>query len=180
MSGDGLLVWYDRSNYRVFYNGTSKEYPIGGLACEYSRFKPYTLKDVIMDCPFFSDDPKSEGVTDKVAKWIYDALFENYDPVTASMIFAEIGDYIHDYFIADDDDRKGFLDDLNADINDDKVKQFILKDSGLDKFDLATMGGMLLSAYCTFGTSYVAFRHSLDILANDGGEAKEEDAFLDF
>lgn len=180
MSADGLLVWYDGKKYRAFFNGTSKEYPIGGLACEYSRFKPYTLKDVIMECPAFDKSPDTEGVKDEVAKWLFEILFEKYEPVIATMILTELGDYVHDYLWADDETKNGFISELNAGIEGDKVKEFILKDTGLNKFSIDTMGAMLLSAYCTFATSYVVFRHSLDMLANDGGEEGEVGRFMEF
>ena len=180
LSADGLLVWYDGKKYRAFFNGTSKEYPVGGLACEYSRFKPYTLKDVLMECPAFDKAPDTEEVRDEVAKWFFDALFEKYEPVTATMILTEIGDYVHDYLWADEETKKSFVDELNESIEGDKVKEFILKDSGMEKFSIDTMGGILLSSYCTFASSYVSFRHSLDILANDGGEEEHVNAFLAF
>lgn len=180
MSADGLMVWYDGKKYRAFFNGTSKEYPIGGLACEYARFKPYTLKDVIMECPAFDKAPDTEEVRDETSKWLFDSLFEKYDPVTATMILTEIGGYVHDYLWADDESKKGFIEELNENAGDDKIKQFILEDTGLERFHIDTMGAILLCAYCTFASSYVAFRHSLDILANDGGEEGEVSAFLNF
>lgn len=176
----GLVTWYDGKGYKVFFDGGIYEYPIGGLACEYSRFKPYTLKDIIMKCPVFSEVP-SESVIDESAKWFSDVLIEEYDLVTAIMILTDMSDLIHDYLWAEDKYKKEFMDDLNTGVEEDQVKQFILKDTGMEKFSINTMGGIYLAAYAAFAGSYVAFRHSLDILANDGGDNKEDiDAFLNF
>ena len=81
----GLVTWFDGKGYKVFFDGEVYEYPIGGLACEYSRFKLYTLKDVIMKCPVFGEAP-SESTIDESAKWFSDVLFKEYDLVTAIMI----------------------------------------------------------------------------------------------
>ena len=176
----GLVTWFDGKGYKVFFDGGIYEYPIGGLACEYSRFKPYTLKDVIMKCPVFEEAP-SESTIDESAKWFSDVLFKEYDLVTAIMILTDMSNLIHDYLWAEDKYKKQFMDDLNEGLQDDKVKQYILENSGMDKFSIDTMGAIYLSAYAGFAGSYVAFRHSLDLLANDGGDDKDDvDAFLNF
>ncbi len=174
----GLVTWYDGKGYKVFFEGEIYEYPIGGLAFEYSRFKPYTLKDVIVKYPAFNEAP-SESSIDESTKWFSETLLKEYDLVTAIMVLTDMSDYIHDYLWADDEMKKESMDDLNKGLEGDQVKQFILKDTGMDKFKLDTMGGILLASYATFVGSYVAFRLSLDLLVNDGGDSKEEvDAFL--
>ena len=50
----------------------------------------------------------------------------------------------------------------------------------MDRFSIDTMGAIYLSAYASFAGSYVAFRHSLDLLANDGGEKEQVEAFFNF
>ena len=175
----GLVTWLDGKGYKVFFDGGIYEYPIGGLACEYSRFKPYTLKNVIMKCPVFGEAP-SESTIDESAKWFSDILFKEYDLVTAIMILTDLSNLIHDYLWAEDKYKKQFMDDLNEGLQDDNVKQYILENSGLDRFCLNTMGAIYLSAYASFAVSYGAFRHSLNLLANDGGEQEQVDAFFDF
>lgn len=179
MAESGLPVWYDGKKYVLLYEGTTREYPIGGLACEYSRFKPYTLKDVIMECPVFNKSPYEKETRDEAVKWFYNAVFEKYDPVTAAMIVSEMGDLIHDYLWSDEETKKHSIDELNKEINEDKIKTYILKDSGLDQFNTDTMGAVLLSAYHDYSYSYVAFYNCLVLLANDGGEEEDVMRFME-
>lgn len=176
--GFGLVTWFDGKGYKVFLDGEIYKYPIGGLACEYSRFKPYTLKDIVMKNPVFGETP-SESFIDEATKWFSDALLKEYDVVTAIMILTEMSSFIYDCLRAEN--KKEFVDHLNEGIQNDRVKQYILEDSGMDKFKLDTIGAIYLSAYAYFADSYVAFRHSLDLVVNDGGGNKEDvDAFLKF
>lgn len=179
MNECGLPVWFDGKKYRFFFNGTSKEYPIGGLACEYSRFKLYTLKEVIMECPVFGEAP-NENKIEEMSKWFYESVWNKYDPVTAAMICTDMAAMINDYLVADEKEKEEFSNNLNKELIGDKVKEYILKDAGMDKFQYDTIGAILLASYATYVSSYVAFRHSMDILASDGGEQKDVDAFLDF
>ena len=178
MFENGLPVWFDGKKYTVFYNGKSKEYPIGGLACEYSRFKPYTLKDVIMKCPVFDKPTTSKEMRDESAKWFIDALFDTYDPVTAVMIFTDMRSLVNDYLWPDEETDIDY--ELNEGIGDDKVKEFILKDSGIEQFNTDTIGALLLSAYYSFAISYAAFYHCLELLVNDGGEEEDVSRFMGF
>ena len=178
MSEKGLPVWYDGKKYTIFYNGKCREYPIGGLACEYSRFEPYTLKDVIMKCPVFEKILYLEEPREEAIKWFYDELFDKYDPVTAVMIMTDMTDLIHDFTCFDEGLTNDLLDELNK--RDDKINNYILKDSGLEQFNVDTIGAALLTAYYCFVDSYTVFHKCLDMLANDEGEETEINMFMKF
>ena len=48
----GLSVFYNNGkNYTLVGDGIVREYPVGGLICEYCRLVPTELKDIILDCP---------------------------------------------------------------------------------------------------------------------------------
>ena len=51
----GLNVEFDGKRNIVMEGGIVKEYPIGGLICDYARLHPTELKPLIMNNPFFQD-----------------------------------------------------------------------------------------------------------------------------
>lgn len=176
----GLPVWFDGKKYIIFYDGKSKEYPIGGLACEYSRFKPYTLKDIIMKCPVFNQTSASRENREEAVKWFFDELFDKYDPVTAVMIFTDMGALIRDSLWPDEETENDMADEIDGEIISDKIKEYILEDSGLEDFNTDTIGALLLSAYSYFALSYAAFYRCFEMLANGGGEEEDVNRFMMF
>ena len=45
----GLNIEFDGKKNIVMESGIIKEYPIGGLICEYARLRPTELKPIIME-----------------------------------------------------------------------------------------------------------------------------------
>ena len=46
----GLAVTYNGKGYTLLSPDHVKEYPVGGLICEYCRLAPTAIKDVILAC----------------------------------------------------------------------------------------------------------------------------------
>ena len=49
----GMTVEFDGKKNVVMEGEIIKEYPIGGLICEYARLHPTDLKQIILDNPYF-------------------------------------------------------------------------------------------------------------------------------
>ena len=56
----GLRVEYDGKKNVVLAGEIIKEYPIGGLMCEYARLRPIELKEVILRNPFWNEKSLSK------------------------------------------------------------------------------------------------------------------------
>lgn len=58
----GLNVVFDGKKNIVMEGDVIKEYPIGGMICEYARLHPTEIKAFIMENPYFEDtDLKENG-----------------------------------------------------------------------------------------------------------------------
>ena len=61
----GLSVFYNNNkSYTLVGNGNLKEYPVGGLICEFCRLAPTELKEVILDCPGLNDEATPDTLLD--------------------------------------------------------------------------------------------------------------------
>ncbi len=183
MNVNGLLVRYDGKKYIINSDGIDKEYPIGGLACDYSRFEPDTLKDIIVACPRFNDPSDNIEVLDDAWEWFYGALKQRYNLVTLAMVSTEMGEFIAEVIAADEKGKKTIVEKLNNDqnaISESKVKDYILKDTGLNAFEIDTIGALFLAAYYNYVSYFVLFRRSLDYLVEDEGTLDDIDVFLSF
>ena len=54
----GLNVDFDGKKNIVMEGEIIKEYPIGGMICEYARLRPTGIKPLIMENPYFQDTEK--------------------------------------------------------------------------------------------------------------------------
>ena len=58
----GLNVEFDGKKNIVMNDEVIKEYPIGGMICEYARLRPTEIKPLILENPYFQDtDLKENG-----------------------------------------------------------------------------------------------------------------------
>lgn len=159
----GLNVEFDGKKNIVIEGGIVKEYPIGGMICEYARLHPTELKPLIMDNPFFQDaDLKENG--GKALMSLYEAMREKFGIITAVMVLTDISDVMTDLNLANKEERKSLLDTLNE---DNQVKDFILENTGFSEFGITTIGQALLSSYCGYANSYVAFKYSFNMLVTE-------------
>lgn len=81
----GLPVTLENGVYTILVSDHIKEYPIGGLISEYSRLAPYTIKNVIMSCDSMQCEITDENIGAAYMEF-HKKLYENYPPVTATMI----------------------------------------------------------------------------------------------
>lgn len=173
----GLNVEFDGKKNIVMEGDIIKEYPIGGMACEYARLHPIEIKPLIIENPYFNDINLKENGCHALMS-LYKACLEKFGVVTAVMILTDFSNFMADFNRADVDELKGLLDPLNEDRDTNKVKLFILEDTGFEEFGISTIGQAMLTAYATYADSYVVFKHSFNMLAS--GEEYEEDQVMAF
>lgn len=166
----GLNVDFDGKKNVVLGGGIIKEYPIGGMICEYARFRPTDLKEPILENSHFHDVGYKDTMPDALLE-LYEKLLADHGPITAHIVVTEISDYLLEYLHASEDACASSLAEMNAE-KDDKINTFILEDSGHDCFGLETVGQALLTAYSFWASSYVAFKFSFNMLVT--GDEYEE------
>lgn len=163
MSKYGMTLTYDGKKNTILCSGIVKEYPIGGMICEYARLHPRDLKKI------FDSYPERGAVysTDNLAKaveWLQDEMLKNNDTVTALMILTEclsgIGDLLH----ATPEEFKQLLEEVNGDDETKPIKDYILEGTGYNKFCVDTIGGVLSYCYYVVSLQYVIFKHTFNAL----------------
>lgn len=173
----GLNVDFDGKKNIVMEGGIIKEYPIGGMICEYARLRPTEIKPLIMENPYFQDtDLKGNGSHALMS--FYEACLEKFGVITAVMILTDFSSFMADFNRANEEELKGLLDQLNEEKDTNKIKSFVLEETGFDAFGISTIGQTMLAAYAAYADCYVAFKHSFNMLAS--GEEYEDDQVMAF
>lgn len=164
----GLRVEYDGKKNVVLAGEIIKEYPIGGLMCEYARLRPTELKEVILRNPLWNEKSLSKKGGDALYAF-YNDMVEKFDVVIAGIVIADFSSFLRDYLQAERKDLIELIGRLNCDKDKDSIKQFILKDTGFQEFGISTIGQAFLSAYCSYALSYVLFKHIFEqfVLGNE-------------
>ena len=163
MSDRGMTVECDGKKNTILCQGIVKEYPIGGMICEYARLRPTDLKKIFNSYP----DKNSERTTKNMMtalEWLIHRMKKEYDPVIALMCLTECVSSMLDLVKATPEDLKWLLDTANENVENDKMKQYILKDTGDTKFQIDTIGGMLSYCYYLVSFNYVIFKHVFSTL----------------
>lgn len=163
----GLRVEFDGAKNVVLMGEVVKEYPIGGMACEYARLRATELKEIILANPYFQHTDLGENGGDALTS-LYDTLLEKYGVITAGMVITDFANLMADYHNASAEGLQGFITSANTDEDRAQIRSFILEDTGYAEFGTETVGQAMLMAYFDFSALYVAFRHLFDMLASDG------------
>lgn len=173
----GLNVDFDGKKSIVMNGDIIKEYPIGGMICEYARLRPIEIKPLIMENPYFQDTDLKENGGHALMS-LYEALLEKFGVITAVMVLTDISGLMSDLNLANEEELKGLIDPLNEDKDTNQIKSFVLGETGFDKFGISTIGQAMLTAYAAYADSYVAFKHSFNMLVSE--EEYEEDQVMAF
>lgn len=178
MYENGMTVQFDGEKNTILCNGIVKDYPIGGMICEYSRLHPTELKKVFDSYPQKNNPRNSDNLFNGLM-WLRDRLIEEFDPVIALMCLTECSSVIFDLVKVSPEELNQLLDEANENEETKNVKQYILKDTGYDKFQVDTMGGVL--SYCYYETSmqFIIFKHAFNTLMRYSSEEKEEEENLE-
>lgn len=172
----GLNVEFDGKKNIVMEGDVIKEYPIGGMICEYARLRPTEIKAFIMENPYFEDtDLKENG--GRALMSFYEAIKEKLDVVTAIMVLTDFSNLMADFNRASDEELKELLDSLD-DTETHQIKSYILENTGFEEYGISTIGQALLSAYAGFANCYMPFKHTFNMLAS--GADYEENQVMAF
>lgn len=173
----GLNVDFDGKKNIILEGDVIKEYPIGGMACEYARLHPTKIKPLILENSYFQDTDLQENGGHALME-LYEACLAKFGVITAVMILTDFSSYMADYKRANEEELNGLMVPLNADKDTNRIKSFILNESGYEEFGISTIGQAMLSAYAVYAESYVVFKHTFNMLASD--EEYEEDQVMAF
>lgn len=150
----GLSVFYNNGkNYTLVGDGIVREYPVGGLICEYCRLVPTELKDIILDCPGLDLEANPDTLL-KALMAFQEKLFSKYDPVIRVMVLVEFITTVSEWFQAI---RQGDEDKYIAMFRQDEsnaIQEYIFKDTPYTGVGKETVLQMLLSAYLHFADIY--------------------------
>ena len=150
----GLTVTFNGSKYTFLGDGIVKEYPIGGLSCEYFDLAPTKIKDIILSCSNLEAEPTVEQICETMVEF-HKKCLETLPPVQAVMISVEFYDSLADWFKAIREDRVGeYTELINVQKKHPEIGKFIFADTPYDNVGCETVLQMLLSAYAAFADSY--------------------------
>ena len=173
----GLNVDFDGKKNIVMEGDIIKEYPIGGMACEYARLRPTEITPLILENPYFQDSALKENGGHALMS-LYEACLEKFGVITAVMILADFSGFMADFNRANEEELKELIAPLNKDKDTDQIKSFVLEETGVETFGISTIGQAMLTAYAAYANSYVAFKHSFNMLVS--GEEYEENQVMAF
>jgi len=168
----GLTVEFDGKKNVLLADGKVTEYPIGGMACEYTRLHPTAIKQFILDLPQYSTPFSCEEITAAIDH-MYKAMTEELGALISLMVATDFLNYLSDFTQAKEDEAKELISQINEVLVGDAVKEFILKDTGFDEFGIATVGQAFLSAYSSYAYQFVGFRKMFDVLVSDGNMGED-------
>lgn len=168
----GMTVEFDGKKNTILCQGIVKDYPIGGMICEYARLKPTDLKEIFDSYPDRNSERTTKNII-KALKWLTERMVKEFDPVIALMCLTECTTGMDNLIVGTQKDLKWLLDSANENVANDAMKQYILRDTGDSKFQVDTIGGVL--SYCYYITSmqYVIFKHAFFTLMRYEEEEEE-------
>lgn len=175
----GLSVTFDGKSYTLLSPNHVRDYPLGGLICEYCRLAPTKIKDVILSCPGLDSEVIPDTVTTTIMEF-HNKLFEAFPPVTATMISLEFQNAASDWMKAI---RENCVEQYTLDHvsfkESDSITEFILADTAYQHFGVETVLQMMLSCYYSFASTYVHVKFMFTHIIGVKGECEERDKVLD-
>lgn len=154
---EGLSVIFDGDKNHVVYESEQRVYGIGAMMCEYSRFSPFELKELVVACPHFGEEFDTEKLLCAVL-WLCEQTHKKFHLITAEMIICEMTREVINFVQANEEQRKNFFEDENNWKDNRDILDFIFKDTEFTDFGGGTIGQILLFAYFSFSMSNIAFK----------------------
>lgn len=174
----GLSVTFDGKSYTLMVGEHVKEYPIGGLICEFCRLKPTEIKNIILSLSLL----ESETIPDNavlVYEQFHKSLYEVFPPVMATMISLEFLHGIEDFMKAIRENMVDvYINDYFKSQEDDSIQEFILSETPYTNFGCETIFQMMLSVYYTFARNYVNVKYMFNQIIGKDGDSEQREHVL--
>lgn len=154
----GLHVTFDGKYYKMVMPNHSDVYTVGGMLCEYCRFAPTTLKDVILSCNGLNLPATVNNFVSTFME-LQEKLTDCFLPIIGTMVAVEFMNAAEDWFNAINTDRLEEYHSLLGTKEHDAVKDYILKDTGIEEFGGNTVLQLLLTCYYQFANCYTIVKH---------------------
>ena len=171
----GLTFLYNADGkYTLMMDNIVKEYPIGGLVCEYARLHPTEIKDVLMSCINLDKEPTAENVTAFICDF-NKRLHEKFPPVQAIMICMEFANTFIEWAESQRTGREEeFCATLEVYASNEEVKDFIFNDTPFQDIGRETILQEALSCYVGFAANFgVTMSVFYDVVPDsDNGDEK--------
>ncbi len=155
----GLSFIFDGNHYVLLSDNNTKEYPVGGLICEYCRLAPTKIKEVILACSNLDCDTTVDNICTVFTEF-HSKLFEVFPPVTATLISLEFQNGILDWTTAIRENRIDEL--INIFQEDKETKKFIFDGTPHNDIGCRTVLQTLLSVYYGFAYTYAVTYHMFE------------------
>lgn len=176
----GLSVLFDGQHYTILQDGIVKNYPIGGLYCEFARLHPTEIKEVILNCPGVEEAYNTETAA-KIILTLHDMLIEKFPPAMAIMTFVEFQNGFLDWATAIRENRVDELLECYGSTEYDQIKEFIFADTKYTDFGCESYLQILLSIYYSFAQSFVQTKYMfMHIIGVKENEPEASEKVLDF
>ena len=168
----GLSVIYDGKKYILMSPDNVCTYPVGGLICEYCTLSPTDIKSIIFKCSQLNEEANCDNLTESILEF-HAKLFDTFSPVIATMISLEFQHSIIDFMQIKQENRlNDIFQNLSLFEKDDKIIDFILKDTVYKSLGCETVLQSFLSAYYFFIYAYIETRYTFEMLVGKKDETK--------
>lgn len=148
----GMAVEYSNCRNTVLSNGIVKEYPIGGMICDYLQFSPKELKRLLAEMPMRSDADSVEK-RDEALMWLYNETLDTYGVVAASMLLVDLSNFLLD--ISPNDLQKAETAIALANVFfSEEIKSSVFSDTPYVDFGRTDIRQAFLFAYATYLQQY--------------------------
>lgn len=174
---EGIDVEYNNKTYAFEVMGERKEYAVGEILCELTRFDAFSLKEILIRVPDSHALPNRKRMLEAVG-WLRDEMRKVYLPVVSEMASIEFLNCVHDYYKDESEEYMveciGNLeavysfDDFGEFYHLGEVYNHAFMDSGFDGAGAQSVGQLLLTMYLEVILVYMMVRHVLDLIVNEG------------
>ncbi len=175
----GLSVAFDGKNYTLMVADHIKEYPIGGLICEYCHLSPADIKNVITSLSDLNNEVTPDNVISTHMQF-HQKLLETFPPVTATMISLEFLHGLEDWIKAIRENRTDeYINDFFEIKENDKIRDFILADTSYAEFGCTDIFQTMLSSYYSFAMNYINVKYMFNQILGKDGDSEQRDKVLE-
>lgn len=148
----GMAVEYNNNLNTVMGNGVVKGYPIGGMLCDYLRFTPAALKDLLTSMPL-STEPDTIENRDQALNWLYERVLGQYGIVAALMMVVDLSSFLFD-ISPNDPEKSRIAIAMSESFFSDELKAATFSGTPYSTFGTENIGQSFLTAFAPYLQQY--------------------------